>query len=93
LIFKEPKKASIVDAFLDRSRAIKPALPSHRVQNAAASTASHPNVRDDRNTPLMRDGTAKILKLIWSRGNGNIFENGARRAKSQAPADLSVGHC
>src|SRR5713101_8603796 len=30
----------------------EPALRSHRAQNAAASTASRPYVRDDRETPL-----------------------------------------
>src|SRR6266851_3182510 len=33
--------------------------------DAAASTASHPNVRDDRDTPLLRDETAGFLDLIW----------------------------
>ena len=38
---------------VDRSRVFRqPALRSHRAPNAAASTASHPNVRDDRDTPL-----------------------------------------
>jgi hypothetical protein len=32
--------------------------------DAAASTASHPNVRDDRDTPLLRDETAGFLDLI-----------------------------
>src|ERR1700682_5857369 len=44
---------------VDRSQAFRqPALQSHRAQNAAASTASHPNVRDDHDTPLFsgRDG-------------------------------------
>jgi hypothetical protein len=30
---------------VDRSQVIKPALPSHRAHDAAASTTSHPNVR------------------------------------------------
>jgi hypothetical protein len=33
--------------------AIRPALRPHRAPDAAASTASHPNVRDDRDTPLV----------------------------------------
>ena len=44
---------------VDRSQAFRqPALQSRRMQNAAASTASHPNVRDDHDTPLFsgRDG-------------------------------------
>src|SRR6266705_6197053 len=31
---------------VDRSQAVKPALQSRRAQNAPASTASHPNVRE-----------------------------------------------
>ena len=37
---------------VDRSQVFRLALRSHRAQNAAASTASHPNVRDDHDTPL-----------------------------------------
>src|SRR3977135_3082782 len=38
---------------VDRSQAFRqPALRSRRAQNAAASTASAPRVRDDRDTPL-----------------------------------------
>jgi hypothetical protein len=33
--------------------------------DAAASTASRSNVRDDRDTPLMRDRMAKVVNLIW----------------------------
>jgi hypothetical protein len=42
----------------DLSQVFRPALRSHRAQDAAASTASHPNVRDDHDTPLFsgRDG-------------------------------------
>src|SRR5712691_2060264 len=32
---------------------------------ALASTASHPNVRDDRDPPLMRDETGEVIRLIW----------------------------
>src|SRR5450631_1529820 len=37
----------------DRSRVFRLALQSRRTQNAAASTASAPRVRDDRDTPLV----------------------------------------
>jgi len=43
------------------------------VKSAAASTASHPNVRDDRDTPLVGDETARVLKLIWARGEWKYF--------------------
>src|SRR6266478_6950495 len=36
-----------------------------RAHDAVASTASHPNVRDDRDTPLVRDETAELISLIW----------------------------
>jgi hypothetical protein len=42
----------------DRSRIQRTRPATHRAQDAAASTASHPYVRDDRDTPLCvgRDG-------------------------------------
>src|SRR5712671_1449662 len=43
---------SLVSALFDRSQVFRLALRSHRAQNAAASTASRPYVRDDRETPL-----------------------------------------
>jgi hypothetical protein len=33
--------------------------------DAAASTASHPNVRDDREPPLMGDEMATVVNVIW----------------------------
>ena len=42
----------------------EPALQSRRAQNAAASTASLPNVRDDRETPLCSGGTAESIKVF-----------------------------
>jgi hypothetical protein len=36
-----------------------------------------PRVRDDRDTPLLGDETARDIVLIWVRRNGNIFQNGA----------------
>src|SRR5713226_5768081 len=40
----------------------KSALQSRRTQNAAASTASAPRVRDDRDTPLWWGGMARICR-------------------------------
>jgi hypothetical protein len=40
-------------------------MQSHRAQNAVASTASRPYVRDDRDTPLLWDGMRKVLEVIW----------------------------
>jgi hypothetical protein len=42
----------------DRSRETRPAIPG--APDAAASTASHPNVRDDGQRPLVRDETAEL---------------------------------
>src|SRR6202521_4912965 len=50
---------------VDRSQIFRPALRSHRALNAAASTASRPNVRDDHDTPLSRAGMGKVLEMIW----------------------------
>ena len=48
---------------VDRSQAFRqPALPSRRAQNAAASTASAPPVRDDHDTPLWWGGMARICR-------------------------------
>src|SRR5450755_3478600 len=40
----------------------KPALQSRRTQNAAASTASAPRVRDDRDTPLVSAKSARMCE-------------------------------
>ena len=42
----------------------RPALQSHRAHDAAASTASHPNVRDDGQRPFLGDRMSGVLKLI-----------------------------
>jgi hypothetical protein len=48
---------------VDRSQAFRqPALQSRRAQNAAASTASAPRVRDDHDTPLWWGGMARICR-------------------------------
>src|SRR5437879_1106859 len=48
----------------DRSRENPPCNP-HRTPGAFASTAARPNVRDDRDTPLLRAGMARVVRLIW----------------------------
>ena len=42
-----------------------PALRFRFMPDAAASTASHPNVRDDGQRPSLRDETAEFVELIW----------------------------
>ena len=43
---------------------------------AFASTASYPNVRDDRETPLVRDRMAKDMPVICVRRKPNYFGKG-----------------
>ena len=49
----------------NRSQVFRPALRSHRAQDAAASTASRPYVRDDGQRPSVWDGMRKVLEVIW----------------------------
>jgi hypothetical protein len=59
---------------VDRSQAFRqPALQSRRAQDAAASTASAPRVRDDRDTPLWWGGMRKVLDLIWGAWEPKYF--------------------
>src|ERR1700704_3602582 len=59
---------SLVRSLGDRSQAFRqPALRSRRAQNAAASTAPLPRVRDDHDTPLSSGGMRKVLELIWGK--------------------------
>jgi hypothetical protein len=65
---------SLVRSLGDRSRAFRqPALQSRRAQNAAASTASAPRVRDDRDTPLWWGGMRKVLDVIWGEWEPKYF--------------------
>ena len=43
----------------------RPALRTHPAPDAAASTATRPNVRDDGQRPSSRDRTAGVVGLIW----------------------------
>ena len=54
----------------DRSQVTLPCdIVAH---DAAASTASRSNVRDDREAPLMRDGMAWMKHLIWGWSQGDF---------------------
>ena len=76
----------------DRSHVFRPALQSHRTQNAAASTASHPYVRDDRDTPLLWGGMAKVLDVIWGVRKQKYFCKRDSTGKSERrPTGKSVG--
>jgi hypothetical protein len=50
----------------DRSQAPKN-LPCHHLARPTLPRPPHPvpNVRDDRDTPLSRAGTARLVVLIW----------------------------
>src|SRR5947207_9993155 len=43
------------------------------VRVSTASTASRAYVRDDRDTPLMWDGMARLIILIWVRSERECF--------------------
>ena len=59
-----------------RSPTREPALRSCFARDAAASTASHPNVRDDREPPLLRDEMAVVVNLIWVFREAIYFSRG-----------------
>src|SRR3981189_3184197 len=68
---------SLVRSLGDRSQAFRqPALQSRRAQNAAASTASAPRVRDDRDTPLWWGGMREVLEVIWGEWEWKYFCKG-----------------
>src|SRR6266853_2129476 len=50
---------------VDRSQIFRFALRSHRAQNAAASTASHPASVTIMIRPSVWGGMAKVLEVIW----------------------------
>jgi hypothetical protein len=56
-----------------RSLTGEPALRSRHAPDAAASTASHPNVRDDGQRPLSRDGMARNKQVICPRRKQKYF--------------------
>ena len=51
----------------------KPALQSIFTHDAAASTASRPNVRDDGQRPSSRDRTAQLIVLICPTSEAEYF--------------------
>ena len=65
---------SLVRSLGNRSQAFRqPALRSRRAQNAAASTASAPRLRDDRDTPLWWGGMVGIHKAVSTKRGSEIF--------------------
>jgi hypothetical protein len=54
--------------------------------DAAASTASHPNVRDDRDTPLFgRGGMARINHLFLKNRSDLFFARGLDTSSGRVP--------
>src|SRR5882724_3077032 len=82
-------------ARLARSRSltdlVDPPCNHVRAHDTFASTASHPNVRDDRDTPLVRDETARTINLIWGEREAEYFCAGDSTEKSKIARDLPVG--
>ncbi len=60
----------------DRSRHERAALRSHRAHDAAASTASRPNVRDDGQRPFLEDRMAGVLNVICPTAKAEICPTG-----------------
>ncbi|HEX9586151.1 MAG TPA: hypothetical protein VGA15_00200, partial [Bradyrhizobium sp.] len=56
---------SLVGVLLTAHGFKEPALRSHRAQNAAASTASHPAFVTIMIRPSVWDGMRKVLEVIW----------------------------
>jgi hypothetical protein len=65
--------ASLTPASRRQNHTTSPSASVRFVSRTVASTASRPNVRDDRDTPLMRDGMAGMMLVIWVRREANYF--------------------
>ena len=76
-LWRRRKAAPFVHAPVECSQAFpqwkaRPAIPAR--DDAAASTASPADVRDDRDTPLsVRRGLGELLEMICPTGRANIF--------------------
>ena len=80
-----PPTEAMAKAFKRRSsardvRSRKTALRTPLAPDAAASTATRPNVRDDGQRPSSRDGMAGFVRVIWGRGEAEYFCNRTRQA-------------
>ena len=65
--------ANLTPASRCQDHTTSPSATGTFVSCARASTASCPNVRDDRDTPLRRDGMARVVNLIWVRRETENF--------------------
>src|ERR1700720_2622650 len=64
--------APFVSARVNRSR-VEPALRSRCAPALPRPPHPVPNVRDDRDTPLSRDGMAADIEVIWVSGEQEYF--------------------
>src|SRR6478672_1003302 len=67
--------SAVRPARLDRSQP-KPPCDQTSAPDAAASTASRPNVRDDGQRPSSRAGIAEVVMLIWGKREAIYFRAG-----------------
>ena len=65
-----------VCALSNRSQVAKPALRSPHAPDAAASTAFHPDVRDDHDTPLCGGWNGRVSKADLGQARREIFLQG-----------------
>ena len=75
----QPHRSSC--ALHDRSRETRPAI----APDALASTAPHPNVRDDGQRPSFGTGWRELIELICPTGKAEYFRNGGRRVFGDLP--------
>jgi hypothetical protein len=85
--------APFVCASVDRSQLSRKSRPaSPLVPDAAASTAFDTDVRDDRDTPLMRAGTTPVISLMLANDQAEYFGVRARQFRGErCGSDLPVG--
>jgi hypothetical protein len=74
----------------DRSQVFRPALRSHRAPNAAASTASRPYVRDDRETPLCVGRDGQTHKDVSTNHGSEIFLQRGLDSPVKKPPDGQI---
>jgi hypothetical protein len=75
----------------DLSQVFRPALQSRCAQDAAASTASAPRVRDDRDTPLWWGGMANVLEVFRGGWKQKYFCKGDSTQKCPTGKSPHVG--
>src|SRR3954451_346325 len=67
------RSTNLMPASGHQNHTTSPSASAPFVSAAFASTASRAYVRDDRDTPLMWDGMARFIILIWVRDERKYF--------------------